>query len=501
MIDMKPTIPPFRRTNILALAIVAALATACLSAASALFGSDGTLLVDDQVALGPRQRPTPTEDARPPVSLASRASLADERVASEPRAWLVPAPRIEFPADPDCNSPCFWHEGQLHLFTSNQRPSRSLGPDLEQLGAPVPSVFDDGAQKLRWIEAVHLREDGVLFGLYHREEYLGECPDREYFTVPDIGVARSRDLGRTWTDLGIVLQDHGVSRSCDTANKFFAGGVGDPSWAIDRVGGHAYIFYSSYTDPLSNQGVQFFMKGKSRHRVVFERPAAASSASRMRANGTEVTNMSPLRVSANHRFLVTEDGRPFFWLGDTAWRLSILAPDEVDVYMENRVRHAFNVIQVHPGFKHADYAGNLPFLDGDPGQPNEAFWRHVDDILAKARAHGVYVALVPMWGQEYAKAFEADAEKARRFGRWIGSRYASHSHVVWIVSGEYDGINNFRLPISAEQKAVINAAAEGLREGHRGTQLMTIHPGWSAPRQLTFTVRVGWISTCCNQAT
>jgi len=186
-----------------------------------------------------------------------------------------------------------------------------------------------------------------------------------------------------------------------------------------------------------------------------------------------------LRVSENKRFLVTEDGRPFFWLADTAWRLSDLAPDEVDAYMANRVRHAFNVIQVHPGFEHSDFAGNRAFLGGDPGRPNEAFWRHIDGILDKARVHGLYVALVPMWGQEYAKAFKADAEKARAFGRWIGRRYRSHSHVVWIVSGEYAGINNFRLPISAEQKAVLNAAAEGLHDGHGGTQLMTIHPGGS----------------------
>ena len=103
----------------------------------------------------------------------------------------------------------------------------------------------------------------------------------------------------------------------------------------------------------------------------------------------EMRIMLPLRVSINHRFLVTEDSQPFFWLGDTAWRLSILAPDEVDAYMENRVRHTFNVIQVHPGFEHPDYAGNLPFLDGDPDRPNEAFWKHLDDILTKARARAL----------------------------------------------------------------------------------------------------------------
>jgi NAD(P)-dependent dehydrogenase (short-subunit alcohol dehydrogenase family) len=211
--------------------------------------------------------------------------------------------------------------------------------------------------------------------------------------------------------------------------------------------------------------------------LLFNLMAFAPPSTHAQTARDEPRTMSPLRVGANHRFLVTEEGRPFFWLGDTAWRLSVLTPDEVDAYMENRVRHAFNVIQVHPGFEHPDHAGHPPFLDGDPDRPNEPFWRHIDDILAKARAHGLYVALVPMWGQEYAKVFQGDAEKARAFGRWIGRRYAAQSHIVWIASGEYDGINNFRLPIRAEQKAVVNAAAEGLRDAHHGTQLMTIHPG------------------------
>jgi hypothetical protein len=191
--------------------------------------------------------------ARPLLTVAGFTLAA---AAAEPVARLEPAPTWKLPAAPDCNSPCFWSAGQLHLFTSNQRPSLSSGPSLETLAQPEPCVFEDGAKALRWIEAVYLRDDGILFGLYHREEYLGECPDREYFTVPDIGVARSTDQGRTWKDLGIVLQDVGVERSCDTPNKFFAGGVGDPSWAIDSATGYAYIFYSSYTDPGSNQGVQ-----------------------------------------------------------------------------------------------------------------------------------------------------------------------------------------------------------------------------------------------------
>lgn len=44
-----------------------------------------------------------------------------------------------------------------------------------------------------------------------------------------------------------------------------------------------------------------------------------------------------LRVSENQRFLVTSDGRPFFWLGDTAWELfHRLNREEAELYLENR---------------------------------------------------------------------------------------------------------------------------------------------------------------------
>jgi hypothetical protein len=188
-------------------------------------------------------------------------------------------------------------------------------------------------------------------------------------------------------------------------------------------------------------------------------------------------DLPPLKVSDNGHFLVTADGRPFFWLADTAWWIRRLPPDDVELYMAHRARQGFNVAQVHPGYDAADYGGNRPFVEDDPARPNEAFWRNTDSIVARAREHGLYVALVPMWGQEYGRAFGSDTARARQYGEWIGRRYAAQSHVLWIVSGEYDAINGFRLPISAEQKAVLMAVGEGLRNAHGGRQLMTIHPG------------------------
>lgn len=195
--------------------------------------------------------------------------------------------------------------------------------------------------------------------------------------------------------------------------------------------------------------------------------------------GTSSERLPRLTVSANGRFLVTERNRPFFWLGDTAWWMPGISPADVDLYLDNRARNRFNVIQVHCGRPVNDYAGRLPYLHDDPFSPNKDYWRNIDSIIERAAHRRLYVALVPLWGEEYGRLFGKDAERAGRFGRWIGARYADRSNVLWIASGEYDSINGFRVPISPEQKAVVVAAAKGIREATGGKQLMTLHPGVS----------------------
>ncbi|MEJ2238994.1 MAG: DUF4038 domain-containing protein, partial [Gemmatimonadales bacterium] len=53
-----------------------------------------------------------------------------------------------------------------------------------------------------------------------------------------------------------------------------------------------------------------------------------------------------LQVSDNGRYLVTEAGNPFFYLGDTAWELfHRLNREEADLYLEQRAAQGFTVIQ------------------------------------------------------------------------------------------------------------------------------------------------------------
>lgn len=52
-----------------------------------------------------------------------------------------------------------------------------------------------------------------------------------------------------------------------------------------------------------------------------------------------------LRVSDNGRFLQTVEGKPFFYLGDTAWELFHRLNREAAIrYLDKRAAQGFNVI-------------------------------------------------------------------------------------------------------------------------------------------------------------
>jgi hypothetical protein len=102
-----------------------------------------------------------------------------------------------------------------------------------------------------------------------------------------------------------------------------------------------------------------------------------------------------LKVSENRRFLVTEDGRPFFWLGDTAWELFHRATrEDADRYLRNRARLRFTVIQAvalaeMDGLNVPNTYGERPLRDNDPATPNDAYFAHVDWIVARANTLGL----------------------------------------------------------------------------------------------------------------
>ena len=95
-------------------------------------------------------------------------------------------------------------------------------------------------------------------------------------------------------------------------------------------------------------------------------------------------NHGKLKISENRRFLIFEDGTPFFYLGDTGWELfHRLNKDEVERYLENRRAKGFTVIQAvalaeFDGLNIPNADGNKPLISNDPLKPNEAYFAYVD---------------------------------------------------------------------------------------------------------------------------
>lgn len=209
--------------------------------------------------------------------------------------------------------------------------------------------------------------------------------------------------------------------------------------------------------------------------------------------------MQRLRVGANGRHLVLEDERPFFWLGDTAWELfHRLDREDAEHYLRTRAEQGFTVIQAvalaeFEGVTTENACGRLPLKTGadglpDPGQPDtdgpRSYWDHVDDIIRMAESFGLYVALLPTWGDKFNLAWGKGPviftpDNAYRYGRWLGERYRDVPNIVWVLGGD-------RAMHTRNHFEIVSRMAEGLREGDGGAHLMTYHPQGadSSSRQL-----------------
>ncbi len=205
------------------------------------------------------------------------------------------------------------------------------------------------------------------------------------------------------------------------------------------------------------------------------------------------TSPSRIKVSANHRFLVGESGAPFFWLGDTAWEIfHRLTREESEDYLENRRQKGFNVIQAvalaeFDGLRVPNAYGELPFFDLDPARPNEAYFAHLDWVIARAAEKGMYIGLLPTWGDKVNRMWGAgpvvfDVQSARSYGEWIGQRYRQAANVIWILGGDRPETDNQ----GHDYSAVVRAMAAGIQAGVGGHTLMTYHTNGGRSSSLAF---------------
>jgi hypothetical protein len=186
-----------------------------------------------------------------------------------------------------------------------------------------------------------------------------------------------------------------------------------------------------------------------------------------------------LKISPDHRHLVKEDGAPFFYLGDTAWELfHRLNREEAAEYLANRAAKGFTVIHSvvlaeFDGLTAPNAFGNLPLTDNDPTKPNEAYFKNVDEVVALAESKGLYIGMLPTWGDKFSKKWGVGPEiftpaNAEIYGEFLGKRYQDKA-IVWILGGD-------RSPENDQHLAIIRAMAKGIKKGDAGSHLITYHP-------------------------
>jgi len=188
--------------------------------------------------------------------------------------------------------------------------------------------------------------------------------------------------------------------------------------------------------------------------------------------------------SINPHYLQYEDGTPFFWLGDTGWEMFMrLSREEAAFYIDHRKEQGFNIIQAvliseFEGVKGPDFYGSFPFVDGDPLKPlitrgsdpdkpgEYDYWDHVDYIVDHAENEGMYLALLPAWGEyvipREGKMIFTTSDIAYKYGWFLGNRYREKKNIVWMLGGD-------RQPDERPGGAEIwRSMAEGIADGTNG---------------------------------
>lgn len=193
-----------------------------------------------------------------------------------------------------------------------------------------------------------------------------------------------------------------------------------------------------------------------------------------------------LKTKANSHYLQYEDGKPFFWLGDTGWELfHRLTLEEIKRYMDNRAAKGFNVIKAvvlpEQGMDSPNPYGELPLQNLDPLKPNEKYFSVIDSTLRLALQRNIFIGLLPSWGDKVAPLWGKgpeifDSVNAYTYGKWIGNRYKDFPNIIWILGGdrpaEFDSI---------DYRPVWRAMANGIINATSHQCIITYHPAAGPP--------------------
>ncbi len=226
-----------------------------------------------------------------------------------------------------------------------------------------------------------------------------------------------------------------------------------------------------------------------------------------------------IQVSNDQRYLMTAEGKPFFWLGDTDWELfHRLTREEAEEFLEIRKQQGFNVIQAvalaeFNGLRQPNRYGDLPLVDEDPTKlaitpgANPAndeeydYWDHVDFIINRMADKGMYAGLLPTWGDKVTRMWGEgpvvfDEANAEVYGATLANRYANNWNIIWILGGDRPAVYKTKVDekeVEVDDRPIWRAMAKGIESVVGAKAFITYHPAGGSYSTSEFIHAESWL--------
>ena len=159
-------------------------------------------------------------------------------------------------------------------------------------------------------------------------------------------------------------------------------------------------------------------------------------------------------TGVSERTLVDQFGSPLYLVADAGWSLiGALPRSEISRYLDLVVDRGHNAVWLslvenafssNPPFA-AEPSAGAPFTGSMfTSSPRDAYWDHVDWVIDQMALRGLTAFVNPAYvgfvdehgvGAEMVSASTADM---RRYGAFLGARYASAPNVVYQIGGDRD---------------------------------------------------------------
>jgi hypothetical protein len=163
----------------------------------------------------------------------------------------------------------------------------------------------------------------------------------------------------------------------------------------------------------------------------------------------------PTSVSANHRYLLDQTGRPYMIVGDSPQSLiGELSESEANTYFADRHAHGFNSAWIDLlctqytgcGGNGSTYDGIKPFhgTASNPfANPNPAYFNRAAAMIRLARAHGITVILDPAeTGGWLSDIDQAGAKNDFKYGVYVANRFKTFHNIIWSSGNDFQSWQN-----------------------------------------------------------